>query len=182
MRENDIYKLLRQLLIEIAPKRFPTPLGYQLSFQPTQEGRPTAPTVFFAAIGSRRYGWMERRNLWDSDAGVMRLHENQPMETTVQFSAYLGNSTDPNAATPGDALTAICGVLQGEEFMGKALAAGVQVLRVTDQKVLPFQNENNQWERMPTFDIVIKHVDYFVDSVQAITQFEFKIVPVPAII
>lgn len=125
---------------------------------------------------------MERTNKWDNDAGVMRLYENQPIETTVQFSAYTGNSTDPDAATPSDALAAICGVLQGEEFIAKAQAAGVAVLRVTEQKILPFQNESNQWERMPTFDLVVKHVDYFVDQVLAITQYEFKMLPVPAII
>lgn len=182
MRENDIYKLIRQLLVEIAPKRFPTPLGYQLSFQPTQEGRPSTPTVFFAAIGNYRYGWMSRESKWDSAAGSMRLHETQAMETTVQFSAYLGNSTDPNAATPSDALSAVCGVMQGEEFIEKARIFGIQVLRVTDQKIIPFQNESNQWERMPTFDIVIKHTDYFVDSVQIVNAFEFEMHAVPDII
>lgn len=184
MLENQIYILLRSTIASqiLARQGAPLGLGIKVRRQPQQEGRPTAPTVYIDKVADKRYGWRQSESRWDAAAGIMRLYEAQAMETTLQITFQQISSTDPTALTASDVAQIVAATCQSDKFIATIGRSGVQVLRVTDVRNLPYKNDLDQWEFVPSFDLVIKHTNEYVDSVPVVTVFEFDIHAVPDII
>lgn len=174
MRDMELYVLLRTLLIAQAPLRNLVDVQYPNRYQPTQQGVPTARSIFLFKIGpDKRYGWRSVTHKTVND--VIQRVERQSMETTIQFSASQPPTIDPAELTTSDVLNVAAGVMQSPDFVSALIINNASILRVTDIRNSHFKNDKDLWEENPSFDAVIKHEDVWIDGVPQIHTFEFNI-------
>ena len=172
MMEIQIFKMLCAIVPPaVALRNGGVSLGVMQAYQPKQTGTPKVPTIALSVVLSRRVGWRQSVARWDSAAGIMRNHEAQPMETTIQFTMQAtatGGADDP---TETDRLQFVADAVQSDSFIA-AVAPAAQVLRVTDVRPGRFTNDNGQHANWPSFDLVIKHTREYVDAVPAVSAWD----------
>ena len=95
--ENSLIELFLPIITEgLITDGFPD-VVVQRANQPTQQGIPTAPTVYFYKVGNRRYGFLGRQDVWSSESNTMVHNERQYYETTFRIQALvLQNVKTPN--------------------------------------------------------------------------------------
>lgn len=177
MLDNQLYTLLRQRLVDVAPLRGITTAQYLLRYQPLQQGRQNERTVYMSKVTDKRYGSRQVEQEWIG--GVLRRTERQAMETTIQFNVTQPVAMLDTDLTHGDVLKTIAACLQSPDTQSFMVTNGASVLRVTDIRNAYWNNDRDQNEENPSFDIVIKHNDVFVDSVPYVTAFKFNVHAVP---
>lgn len=139
------------------------------NYQPSQQGRPSDPAVFFFKVTDRRVGQREISEAQDPVTLTMTRTERQAMETIYQFGALVPEypEDDPDIPLAGDLLKAAAATLQAPDFIYSLKQAKAGVQRITDVRTTQVENDRGQFEANPTFDVTISHVDEFVTTVPA---------------
>ena len=165
-------KEMQRLIMATLAPMMPAGLALARNYQPKQEGAPSIPAIYFVKIGDRRYGHPSRRDVWDVDQGVFVHTERQVYISTYQFQA-----TEPTnqELTASDILNTVSGIIQSDKILSAFLAAGVGVQRVTDVRNPYIVDERDQFEAVPSFDIVLSHWRDTVASVPAAVALEINI-------
>lgn len=179
MLDNQLYILLRQLLTVQAPPRG-IDATYAQRYQPTQQGRDTDRTVLFFKVADKAVGSAQVETQYISGDTTQRT-ETQSMESTIQFSVIQPPAMADDDLTHDDVLKAIRATLQSQDAQRFLVANGASVLRVSNMRNPFMVNDRGQFEPNPSFDLIVKHNDVFVDGVQVIDSFTFKILAVPSI-
>lgn len=182
MRENSIYAFLRQWLATETVRRglpgpVPEALNFMQRYQPLQQGRPSPRTVYWHNINNQRIGSALVTNT-PTDVGISR-REVQSMALTLQFTCTQQVDLAADALTQGDVLNIVAASLQGQNAVAWFVERGLSVERVTQIRNVYFNNDRDQNEPNPSFDLVIKHNDIFVDGVPEISGYELDILRVP---
>ena len=173
MNEIDLYRMLCALVPPaVAARNGGQPLGIMQAYQPTQQGAPTAPTVTMHTVSSVRYGWPKRYSVWDNNAGAMRHHEEQAMETTIQFTMRQSSAGSATAPTETDVIQLVADAVQSDTFIAAVYTEGVQLLRITDVRMGRFIGDNGQNMNWPSFDIVLKHSREYVNAAPVVSKWE----------
>lgn len=173
MLDIEIFKMLRAVIPPLlAARTGQTALELVQSYQPEQQGAPSADTITAAQVGtSKRFGWPQRVAKWDAATQQMRDHTQQAMETTIQLTMVARGSTDPNAPTEVDKCQMVADVVQSDEFMA-AIRPFAQVLRVSDVRMGRFKSDNGQNANWPNFDLVIKHTREYVGTTPVVSEWD----------
>lgn len=179
MLDRQLYILLIQTLAQLAPLRGVVDRAYLQRYQPTQQGRPDGPTIWMHKVGDKAIGTARRTHTPAVSPSGMLRREEQAMETTIQFSCTQPVDLAPDGYSHGDIIKAVRACLQSDEFISRTMPYGVSVLRVQDIRTTHYKNDLNEWEQSPTFDLVVKHTDVYLDTQPQITKFEFEIISVP---
>lgn len=176
MKDNQINALLRASLMTLATLRGLPDVKFKQNFQPRQQGRPEETTVTWHNIGHKRYGSSKVGHVWSQSLAQMVRTESQVIESTYQFSVTLNiDPADVTALTHADVLKTVAAILQSPSFITGALANGMQVLRITDIRDVPIENDRGQFEPNVSFDAIFTHNDVYVDDVPVIDSFDFSI-------
>lgn len=138
--------------------------------QPTLQGRPNGPALLFQKLpGDKRYGWTKREDAPDPDNPALMIHtETQFCETTLQIEA-LGpqpGATLPSS-TPSDLVNLAAAILQSDAAIAALRASGLGVLRVTQVRNPMMKNDRDQYEAVPSFDLVVTHEQVMVSTTPA---------------
>lgn len=151
-----------------------------IQFDPlTTQGRPSGPAVLFQKVGGdRRYGWVKREDVPDPDEPTQMIHrETQFYESTYQFEA-VGPPAQPGVtlptATPSDLVNLTAGIVQSDAFMAALRLAGLAVLRVTQVRNPFMQNDRDQFEAVPSFDLVVTHEQIMLSTTPAAVVGELR--------
>ena len=128
------------------------------SNQPTQQGIPTAPTVFFFKVSDKRYGFLQRTDRWDTLLQEMVHTELQPYETTFQVSTLvLQSPATPNQYTASDLCNEVSSIMQSDNARDILYNNNIGILRVTDISNGYFVDDRDNFEASPSFDFVLTH-------------------------
>ena len=124
--------------------------------QPTQQGTNTGPTVYFFKVGSKRYGFLGRYDVWNSNTNEMVHTESQYYETTFQISAWVRQfPITPNQYTASDLVNEVASIMQSDNTRDILNASGVGILRITDISNPYFVDDRDQFEASPSFDFIL---------------------------
>jgi hypothetical protein len=137
--------------------------------QPTQEGIPTAPTIFFEKLFDHAYGWPE---LFYSDynpaTNTFTQTEKQWAETTFQVSALvIQDPTSLSLPTASDVVNYMKLFTNSRAAIKAFKAQGVSALRISEVRNPYFRDERHTFEANPNFDIVLQHQRTLVTTVGA---------------
>lgn len=164
MIDNDLYVIVRtQLLAQLARYGQPT-WDVQQAFQPEQQGdNPTdQPCLYFHALPDYRYGWPQRKDIWSPLSGIMEHRESQQMEKTLQFNGVMQDTADNvSGLIVADMLKLAAQAFQSDTMMAAMRAQGLGVLRISQIRNVPIQNEQGNFAMNPSFDVVLTHRDDF---------------------
>jgi hypothetical protein len=156
MTDNQLIQLFFPIIqTGLVTNGFPNVIVKQAN-QPTQQGVNTGPTVYFFKVSSKRYGFLGRKDRWDSDAETMIHTESQYYETTFQVSALVQqNPKTPNQYTASDLVNEVASILQSDNTIDTFNESGIGILRVTDLVNPYFVDDRDQFEASPSFDFVL---------------------------
>ncbi len=142
------------------------------SNQPTMQGINTAPTVYFFKVANKRYGFLGRNDVWDSVHSQMVHTESQYIESTWQFSALvLQNPSNLALPTASDLINDVASIMQSDKTRDILNASGVGVLRITDIRNPYFQDDRDNFEASPSFDITFVYQNIRTSTNPVITDF-----------
>jgi len=124
----------------------------------TQEGIPAAPTVFFEKLFDDAYGWPMTKRTPDAENKIFTDVTMQLWEATFQISAMVRQvETDLALPSASDVAQHLKMFLQTPTVMRRLRAMGIGLLRVTNVRNPYFQDDRNQIEANPNFDLVVTY-------------------------
>ena len=131
------------------------------SNQPTQQGANTGPTVYFFKVGTKRYGFLGRGDIWDPNLSKMVHTESQYYETTFQVSALVRQfPITPNQYTAADLVDEVASIMQSDKTRDILNESGVGILRVQEIRNPYFVDDRDQFEASPSFDFVLTYQNF----------------------
>lgn len=149
----------------------PTAIAFAQNFQPTAQGVNTQNTVYLNKLGDHRYGYLERTNVWDQDAQTMIHTETQFYETMFQINALaIQDAANVNSLTASDIVNLAAAILQSDASRATLIAAGVNILRITDVRNPYFMDDKDRFEADPSFDFTLEHEQVIVSTAPFITD------------
>lgn len=142
--------------------------------QPTQQGIPSDPTVFFAKLFDKPYGFPLSTTIYDEASDTFRDIETQLYETTVQvMGLVIQDPTKPDMPTASDVIN-FMKLAVGSRYNARALQKkGIGILRVMDVRNDAFEDDRHRFEYHPSFDLVFT----YSRVIEFVTPAVHKIVP-----
>ncbi len=149
------------------------------SFQPTKQGVNSAPTAYMFKVGDRRVGSPYRTDIWDAGLEKMVHTEMQQYESTFQIAALVTQDpSTPAAMTASDVLNRISYILQSSASIQSLEDYDLGILRITDVRNPYFENDKEQYQASPSFDLTITHKQSIITQTPIITLTEYQILTV----
>ena len=128
------------------------------SFQPTQQGADSAPTIYLYKIGDNRLGHPLRSNVWDTVNLVENYTETQQYETTFQLSAWVTQSpSSTTGLTASDYINYAAYIMQSLSTVATLEANGIGIYRVGQVRNPSFSNDFDRFQFSPSFDFTLTH-------------------------
>lgn len=176
---NEIFKLIRQVLIAGFAGNGTTVRVMQ-GYSGVSTGPPAVAAIIMHHITTERVGWQSKKPRIVN--GKPTLIEEQNAAETIQFNAVLPfvKPEDESGDTPTvqDFLTTASMILQSHAMLSALKSAGMGVPIVKPITSNYIQNEAEQWENVPSFDLVICHkltLTHDVGKVEQITSGIYRV-------
>lgn len=151
----------------------------QQAAQPTMQGVPTAPTVYFYKVGMKRYGYVGRSDRWNSIDSDMDHTESQFYESTWRIQCMVTqNPTTPNQYTASDLADEVASIMQSSSTLDILNSSGIGILRITDIVNPYFMDDRDNYEAMPSFDFTLVYENERATVDPIISQFTAGIYPI----
>jgi hypothetical protein len=142
----------------------------KIRHQPTSQGLPTPPTIYWTAVSDEFFGFLKRTDSYDAVNEVMVHTEEQPVITTIQFNCTLiQDPANPNQLTAKDYLNYAKSILQSDVTRLALAAENVQVLRVKTGRQVYWTDDKRRMEADPSFDLEFAHTDVITTSTPSTT-------------
>jgi hypothetical protein len=156
-----------------------TGVTVQQAAQPTMQGSPLAPTVYFYKVGMKRYGYLGRNDKWDNVGDLMDHTESQFYESTWRIQVMvLQNPATPNQYTASDLADEVASIMQSSNTLDILNANGIGILRITDIVNPYFLDDRDNYEAIPSFDFTLVYENQRLSLDPIISQFTAGIYPI----
>lgn len=139
------------------------------SYQPTEQGAESVPSLYFFKVGDKRIGSPSRKSVWDTLLGKEIDTDTQLHEATFQISAWVRQTTT-TTETASDILSSVAMIMQGSQFIEALKANGIGILRITDLRNPYFKDDRDQFQASPSFDFAISYNRTLVRDGRALSQ------------
>ena len=172
LTDNSLIQLFLPIITnQLTIDGFTTTIVKQ-SDQPTMQGINTNPTVYFFKVGDKRYGFLGRYDKWNSISSQMVHHESQYIESTWQMAALvLQNPSDLTIPTASDLINEVSSIMQSDSTRDILNVSGVGILRITDIRNPYFQDDRDNFEASPSFDMTFVYENIRTNIDPIITDF-----------
>lgn len=150
----------------------------QQANQPTQQGIPTNPTVYFYKVANKRFGFLERKDDWNPNTARMDHHERQYYETTFRIQALVLQSVTSPTYTASDLANEVASILQSDNTLAILNAQGVGILRITEISNPYFTDDRDNFEALPSFDFTLLYLNDRFSTNPIVDTFQYGIYPV----
>lgn len=173
MNERRLQQIIRDILMSGFNQQG-LPIRVQRSYQQRNHAAPSTPTLVYHRIGTVIAGWQYRNSqkIQTDDGYIGRTTHSSNELITFQFNAIV---VEPE---PADETV---DMLSASDYLSKArmifMASppnlkpmGINVLHVTTVADIWIQNESNNWELQPSFDLQIAVKQELVQDVNVVTN------------
>lgn len=176
MTDNELFRLLIPLICDGLRPLGIDNIAVKKQYQPTQQGTPSSNALFLHKIGDYRYGFPERRDVWDREVGDFVHTESQWMQTSFQAGALIPQ--DPkhtDLPTASDVLNLTACVLQSDAARQTLQSHAVGIYRVQEIRQIYFVDDRDRFEASPSFDFTLTHRRTITSRAPAVQTFEHAI-------
>lgn len=177
MTENELFKLIKPIVDaglaanSINAKLIRAP-------QPTRQGVDTI-QVFMESVSNRRYGWPQKKEVWNADNGNFDHVETQQMEAIYQMGCLVvDNPKDVDQLLASDVLNIVAAILQSDSTIETLEAQGCGIYRVTELRNSYFANTKDQMQSGPSFDFTVTHKQVTISTTPKVDTFEYLVHPI----
>lgn len=176
MTEIQIRRLIRSALLTGFTEQGIT-IGVQRNMQQRWTQTPSNPTLVYHRIATTPVHWTYSKVKVIAGKDLYEHHSNKLV--TFQINAIVPNvkPEDENEDTllAEDYLTTARMILQSRNFLEVCKGLGINVLNVTSVADVTVQNESDNWESQPSFDITLALKDVLTQSVGRVESFDSNI-------
>lgn len=170
MMDSAVQTTIRTVLLDgLTLYGYPSILVLQ-SFQPTKQGVPTTPVVYFTKIMTHRHGWQGRSYQYNETNANYDKTESYCLEATYQINAVIKQDlTDGSSVSSYDIVDLCAGILQSEETLDAFKAAEIGIERIQDIRTPRYLNDEDEFDEEPSFDFVLTYQRTLSSTVPAAT-------------
>ena len=146
------------------------------TYQPTQQGVPSPPFVSIHRIGAPRYGFTQKRSVYNVNTGVFDAVDVQLYEGVYQAQVLAtDNPADTNDLSAYDIAVLASGVMQLDSTLTTLRASGVGIYRITDIRTPYFVDDRQRNEQTPSFDFTLSYAHVLNSTVPLVAASELDI-------
>ncbi|XAO54187.1 tail completion protein [Yersinia phage vB_YenM_P744] len=172
MNNNQMVKLIRDVLMSGFTDKG-LPIRTKRSYSSVKTSAPNSPTLFIHRINTERVGWQSRNTRINNSQPEIEGEQN--LITTFQVNALVP-SISPEDETledmdANDYLTIASMLLQGQVMKETCKSLGVNILPIKPITQNWVQNENDNWEPEPMFEVSICHKEILTTKINKVTEF-----------
>lgn len=176
MTDNPLFRILLLLIRDGLSAEGVINIVIKQQYQPTQQGMPSGPVIFLHKIGDYRYGYPQRKSVWDHESKKFIHTESIWMQTSFQVNALAPQDPEqPDLLTASDLLNLSAIVLQSDATRQALQRHEIGIYRVQDIRQIYFINDRQQFEASPSFDFTLTHRHTITSCVPLVDTFEQKI-------
>lgn len=175
MNDKDFLRVLIPVL-QAGMQAQGATVGIKQSYQPTQQGTPTLPTLFLHNVAEKRYGFPTRSQVFDLVTGIMTVTQSQWTEATYQINALAKQFPSRGADfTANDLVNMAALAVSDENAITMLYANGIGLLRVLAVKQTYFTDESHEYEASPSVDVIFSYQRTMVTQVGSAAAARFGI-------
>lgn len=176
MNEIRIRRLIRESLLSGFASQGLT-IGVQRNMQQRWNQPPSYPTLVYHRIATTPVHWTYRYAKVVDGNDIVEHHSNSTI--TYQINAIVPN-VNPEDETEDtllaeDYLTKARMILQSQAFLETCKGLGINVLSVTSVADVTVQNESDNWESQPSFDITLAVKDILTQSIGRVESIDINL-------
>ncbi|MCF7695283.1 MULTISPECIES: phage gateway protein [Mycetohabitans] len=176
MTDNELFRILLPLIRDGLRANGIADIAIKQQYQPTQQGTPSGPVVFLNKIGDYRYGFPQRKSVWDREAGQFVHTESVWMHTALQVNVLAPQKPEqPDWLTASDLLNLIACILQSDAARHTLQSHQVGLYRVQDIRHTYFADDRDCFEASSSFDFILTHLRTLTSRVPSVDAFEQNI-------
>lgn len=159
MTQDQLFTLIRKIVLEGLARYGVTGYEVQRSYQGTKQGASTGNAVFFFPVIDRRIGSPKQSGSWDGTGQQATL--KQMMEASFQVFVRNKGALNGQTITPtaSDVTNLIADVFVTDLVIAELQAQNVGVLRVTEVRNDYEVNEVDRHEQVPFFDLTLSYTN-----------------------
>jgi hypothetical protein len=173
--DNSIIQLFISIIREGLDADGYTNVKIQQANQPTQQGVPSAPTVFFYKVSMKRYGFMGRFDTYNAVDDDFTHKEKQYYESTFSIQTLVKQNPGLLSYTASDLADEVASILQSSKALDQFKAQGVGILRITNIINPYFTDDKDNFESIPTFDFTLLYSNERLSTVPIVDSLYFDI-------
>lgn len=176
MLENDLFTLIISTIQAGLTANGMPDIKIKQSYQSTQQGTNTAPTLYLNKLFDKLYGNPEKKNEWDPDTVTMVNTQTQFYESPFQGMAIA--TQDPSnlsAPTATDIANLAANILQSDSTIQTLRASGVGIQKITQVRKPQFIDDRNRFEAGPNFDFTVTWEQDILSTTPIVETFEYDI-------
>jgi hypothetical protein len=175
MTDNDLIKLIVSILNAGFTAQGLT-VSVRQSFQPTKQGVNNGAQVFFTKISDGRYGFLKRKDVYNTLTQTFDHEETQLYESTFQVNALaIQDPSDINSLTASDYVNLAASIIQSDYARSVLIAENVGILRVTAVRNPQFVDDKDRFEASPSFDFTLTYSRSLLSTTPVVESYEHKI-------
>lgn len=180
MKDADLIVLFTGLLESALTAENISDVPVVQLYQPTQQSRADSGNgVYFQFLFTRNYGSPQKTKSYNSTTKVFDTIQTQQMVTKVQISVfYPADPSDTDRLTSHDLAANLSMRMQSDKTIRALRAAGVGITRITDIRNPNFDNEQDQSEFVPNFDLDLNYNRVVNDTVDRIVEITGQVIEV----
>lgn len=157
MLDNELLALVTtQLQAAITMGGWDIGLTVMQKGQPTQEGIPSNPTIFFEKLFDEEIGWAQVREQLGTTAFTST--EQQFVATHIQVSALvIQDPMDTSRPTASDVANYMRQYMSSRYFRSILKPYGANTFKINEVRNPFFEDDRHRMEAFPSFDVAITH-------------------------
>ena len=176
MTDNDLIRLLAGYLDAALASKGWTTFTVVQKDQPTQQGVPTTPTVFLQHLFDIPRGQPQSEYRLDTVAETFTTRESRITEMNFQISVLSTQDPEqPDMPTASDVVKYLHAYVNSRFLSNKLNEVNVGMARVTEIRNHPFEDDRDQFEYHPSFDLVLLYSSFIEFEEGIVTQAELKL-------
>lgn len=158
MRDNELFKLLRDTLLAGFSRYGLTEVGIKQAYQPTPVGPDYEKTIYLSKINEVRYGWVVREDNYNTATNEIDHTETQIVESVIQVNGWVITKVDDfSGSTGADITNNAAEILNSDLGIQQLLEGGASILRITNIRIPYFLDDRDRFAASPSFDLTIVH-------------------------
>lgn len=156
MTENEVIKIFYDILKNGFLDLNLNDVVIKQAYQPTTQGVPTDPTIFFYKVATTRYGYLQRGNTYVELTDSISHKEEQFIESTYSLQALAQeNPKDTANPTATDLILLATHILQSDKTRRILNNNGIGIYRITSINNNYFLDDRDRFASMPNVDFTL---------------------------
>lgn len=140
------------------------------SYQKTMQGTLSTPAIYFTKIFSHRYGFQEKKYIYNSINQNYDKIESTCIEDTYQINATgTQNLNNTNSLNIYDIVEISSSILQSDETIDFLASQNIGIQRITDIRIVKFVNDYDNFRESPSFDVTVSYDRQLISTVPVAT-------------